>query len=108
MVVGQTPDADPNRLRQVALGVRERVDPPVVVILGALHGGKGALVAIVSDDLVGRGISAADLISGGAAELGGGGSRDPRLAQAGGPNGDRLVNALESAREEAERALSAL
>ena len=41
-----------------------------------------------------------------ARELGGGGSRDPRLAQAGGPNGANLDAALDVAREEAGRAIA--
>jgi alanyl-tRNA synthetase len=108
LVVAQTDEVDPSGLRLIALGVKDRVGSPGVVILGAPSGSKGALVAIVTDDLVTRGVSAAELISKSAAELGGGGSRDPGLAQAGGPNGSRLGVAIELAREEAERALRAL
>ena len=43
-----------------------------------------------------------------ATELGGGGSRDPELAQAGGPHGDRLDDALERARDSAERLIGSL
>jgi alanyl-tRNA synthetase len=108
LVVAEVAEIDPNGLRQIALGVREQVGSPVVVVVGAPSGGKGALVSTVSSDLVAKGISAADLIAPGAAELGGGGSRDPELAQAGGPNGSRLAAALDLAREVAERALTAL
>ena len=59
----------------------------------------------VSPDLVSRGISAADLIAAGAKLLGGGGSRDPALAQAGGPQGDQLDAALTTVRETAAAAL---
>ncbi|MCI0424341.1 MAG: alanine--tRNA ligase [Actinobacteria bacterium] len=108
LVVAESTETDPTGLRQVALGVRERVGPPVVVVLGAVGQGKGALIAAVSKDLVERGVSAADLISAGAAVLGGGSSRDPELAQAGGPQGSLLPEALELAREGAERALGPL
>ncbi|HEU4894329.1 MAG TPA: alanine--tRNA ligase [Acidimicrobiia bacterium] len=97
-----------NELRQIALGVRDRIDGPSVVIVGSADGGKGALVAAVSKDLVEKGISAGRLLAAPAAELGGGGSPDPELAQAGGPQGDRLPAALDKAREESGRALAAL
>jgi alanyl-tRNA synthetase len=75
------------------------------VVLGSRHNGKGALVAVVTADLTASGISAADLAAAGARLLGGGGSRDPELSQAGGPHGERLAEALEAARDAAGRAL---
>jgi alanyl-tRNA synthetase len=79
-----------------------------VVVAGSALAGKGSLVAVVTKDLVGAGVSAAVIISDAATELGGGGSRDPELAQAGGPHGDRLDDALERARDNAERLLGSL
>jgi alanyl-tRNA synthetase len=108
LVVASVPEIDPDGLRQVALGLREQVEGPVVAIVGALSGGKAALVAAVSKDLVTGGVSAGDLIASSAALLGGGGSRDPELAQAGGPAGSKLDEALELGREQAEKALRAL
>jgi alanyl-tRNA synthetase len=70
--------------------------------------GKGSLVGVVTKDLVDAGVSAAAIISDAATELGGGGSRDPELAQAGGPHGDRLDDALERARDSAERLIGSL
>jgi len=61
----------------------------------------------VSDDLVATGISAGELLAEGARILGGGGSRDPRLAQAGGPHGERIRDAVAVARERARSALLA-
>ncbi len=72
--------------------------------MGAVNAGKGALLAIVSKDL--GGISAAELISAAARMLGGGGSKDPEMAQAGGPRGERLGEALDEATEAARRALT--
>ena len=95
-------------LRQLALGVRDRLSRPGVVIVGSTFSGKGALVGVVSKELVDKGISAGDLLAAGAPALGGGGSRDPELAQAGGPEGSNLDAALDAIREEAGRALSAL
>jgi alanyl-tRNA synthetase len=62
-------------------------------------------VAAATSDLVEAGISAGAIAGEGAAALGGGGSRDPELAQAGGPRGDQLGQALDIIREEASRRL---
>ena len=95
----------PDQLRALALQVRERLGRSIVV-LGSTNAGKGALLGAVSADLVTAGISAAEIILPAARILGGGGSRDPELAQAGGPNGDKLEEALDVAREAVARALA--
>jgi len=61
---------------------------------------------VVTPDLVEHGVSAADVLMPGARILGGGGSRDPELAQAGGPNGARLAEALDAIRDAVGRALT--
>ncbi len=108
LVVGEADDLDSASLRQLALGIRERTGPRSAVVVGSRSGGKGSLVGVLTRDLVDAGISAADVISEAARELGGGGSRDPELAQAGGQHGDRLSAALELARVAAEKALASL
>jgi len=67
-----------------------------VVVLGAVIEGKPNFVAAVTDDLVGRGIKAGDLIKQVARIVGGGGGGRPTLAQAGGRDPNRLGEALES------------
>jgi len=108
LVIAEVGEIDANELRQLALGIRDRLAGSSVVVVGSAAGTKGTLVAVVSKDLIAKGISAADLIGDAARELGGGGSRDPELAQAGGPNGSQLGVALEKARTEASRALAEL
>jgi alanyl-tRNA synthetase len=108
LVVAEAGDVGGNELRQIALGIRDRIQGPSLIVLGSAHGGKGALVGLASANLVERGLSAGDLIAGAARDLGGGGSRDPELAQAGGPDGSRLPTALDTARSAAEQALSDL
>ena len=98
---GLTGDA----LRALAFQIRDRLGSGIGV-LGSTTEGKGALIAFVSDDLVAAGLSAGEVIAEAAKLLGGGGSRDPRLAQAGGPNGDRLDDALEVARTAARSAVA--
>ena len=100
---GLTGDA----LRALAFQIRDRLGSGVGV-LGSTSGGKGALIAFVSDDLVGDGISAGELIGPAARILGGGGSRDAHLSQAGGPNGDRIDDALEVALTAAREAVVGL
>jgi alanyl-tRNA synthetase len=94
-----------DELRALAFQIRDQI-PSGVGILGSAMGGKGAMVAFVSADLVDEGVSAGELIAAAAQTLGGGGSRDPRFAQAGGPAGDRIDDALGQAREAARRALA--
>ncbi len=94
----------PDELRALAIaGAR----PPGrgLVVLGAERDGKASLVAAATRDLVEAGLSAAQVLAGAARLLGGGSSRDPELAQAGGPHGDRLAEALEVARADARARL---
>jgi alanyl-tRNA synthetase len=105
LLVGSAQGLDGNGLRQLALGIRDRLGPASIVVVGSDLGGKGSLVGLVTKDLVDGGISASEIISEAAKELGGGASRDPELAQAGGPNGDRLDDALARARDSAESVL---
>ena len=92
-------------IRALAFQVRDQLGSGIG-ILGSTSDGKGALIGFVSDDLVADGVSAGELIREAASLLGGGGSRDARLAQAGGPRGDRLDDALEVARSAARTAVS--
>jgi alanyl-tRNA synthetase len=108
MIIAGADDVSGNELRQIALGIRDRLDGPSLVIVGSSQAGKGSLVGVLTPELVERGLSAGELIAPAARELGGGGSRDPELAQAGGPHGDRLQAALDVAREGAGRALASL
>jgi alanyl-tRNA synthetase len=106
LVVGSRPELSSDDLRALALQVRHLAGSGVTV-LGTTREGKGTVVAVVSRDLVEAGVSAADLVRPAAEVLGGGGGRDPEVAQAGGPNGDRLDEALEAARTAGQAALLA-
>jgi alanyl-tRNA synthetase len=106
LVAAAGDDLSADGLRALAYQVRDRLGPGIGVI-GSQHSGKGVLIAFVSPDLVAEGISAAEILRPAAQVLGGGGSRDPELAQAGGPHGDRLDDALEEARSAARGVLLA-
>ncbi|MBT8212374.1 MAG: alanine--tRNA ligase, partial [Acidimicrobiia bacterium] len=103
LVVAEADVDDADSLRMLALQIREKVTG--IGVLGAAIDGKGSLIAYVSPELAARGVSAGELIADAAREMGGGGSRDPELAQAGGPRGDQVGAALEKAREVARAAL---
>lgn len=107
LVVSAQPDLNPEHLRLLAMSIRDRLGSGVVVV-GSSFGGKGSLVGAVSRDLVDQGVSAADLIAGGARLMKGGGSRDPALSQAGGPDGSQLARALENVVETASSVLAGL
>ncbi len=70
---------------------------PSVIVLGAEKDGKAQILALVSPELIAKGISAGTILAEAAPVVGGrGGGRDQR-AQGGGPNGDALDAALETA-----------
>jgi alanyl-tRNA synthetase len=106
LLVAAVEDTAADGLRALAFQVRDQLGSGVGVI-GSARDGKGALIGFVSPDLVAAGMSAAEILRAGATVLGGGGSRDPELAQAGGPQGDRIEEALEAVREAGRSALLA-
>ncbi|MGI9643043.1 MAG: DHHA1 domain-containing protein, partial [Acidimicrobiia bacterium] len=93
-------------LRTLAFQIRDRISSGVGVF-ASVTDGKASIIAFVTQDLVDTGISAGDIAGAGATILGGGGSRDPKLSQAGGPNADAIDEALTAARGVAHEALSA-
>ncbi|MEQ8248397.1 MAG: alanine--tRNA ligase [Alphaproteobacteria bacterium] len=91
---GQALDGVPAKeLRGMADDAKKSLGSGVVAIATASDG-KAALVVGVTEDLLSR-FSAVDLVQAGAAALGGkGGGGRPDMAQAGGPDGARLTEAL--------------
>ncbi len=104
LLVETVDDFGADGLRALAFQLRDRLGSGIGVV-GSVRDGKGALIGFVSADLVADGVSAAEVLRPGAALLGGGGSRDPELAQAGGPHGDRIEEALEAIRQVGRSAL---
>ena len=94
-------------IRALAFQVRDRLGSGIGAF-GSVTEGKAAVVVFVSEDLVDRGLSAGDLAGIGATALGGGGSRDPKLAQAGGPNTERVDEAITLMHDAASEALAGL
>jgi len=83
----------PKDLKSLADDAKAKIGSGVVAFV-AVADGKASLVVGVTEDLTGR-ISAVDLVRLGAEALGGkGGGGRPDMAQAGGPDGARAVDAL--------------
>jgi alanyl-tRNA synthetase len=106
IAVGRVDDLGTDGARSLAFQVRDRIAAGVGII-GSVTDGKAALVVFVTEDLVASGVSAGDIAAAGAVSLGGGGSKDAKLAQAGGPNADGMDEAIAAARAAAVEALTA-
>ena len=92
-------------LRQLADRLRDRQQSGVVV-LGAVVDDKPALLAMVSPDIVARGLKAGDIIREIAPHVDGRGGGRPDLAEAGGKNPAGLEKALAAVRGTVESALN--
>jgi len=96
VLVSSVPGEDVNGLKELAVGLRDRMegDGPGAVVLGGTEGG-AKLVAAVTRSAVERGVTAKALLEPAARAIGGGGGgNNPGLAIAGGRNPDALEDAL--------------
>jgi alanyl-tRNA synthetase len=98
-------DVEVDALRTLAQRVKGRLDS-VVIVLGAAGRGRANLVGAVSRDLTARGLSARELLAPGAQLLGGGAGGKPELAVSGGPDAERLDEAIEVVARAARDALT--
>ena len=87
----------PAALREAADRLRDRIRSGIVV-LGARNEGKAMLLVAVTKDLTGR-FHAGKLVQALAEAVGGKGGGRPDLAQAGGPQAEKLADALKMAPE---------
>jgi len=95
---------DAGGLRNMADSLKLKMGSGIVV-LGAQSGGKAQLVVGVTTDLTGR-LEAGDVVRELAQIVGGGGGGGPEMAQAGGPDGARLGEALDRTPEIVARLLA--
>ena len=98
-------DVGVDTLRSLAQSLKGRLGSAVIV-LGTAGEGRANLVGAVTKDLTERGISARDLLTPGAALLGGGAGGKHDLAISGGPSSDRIDEAIEAVASAARDALS--
>lgn len=87
------PGADMDTLRQMTDRFRQKY-PSGVAVLASINDNRPNLVAIVTEDLVKRGLHAGELARFIAQPLGGSGGGKPTLAQAGGKDARQLENVL--------------
>ena len=80
-------------LREIGDWLRDKLGSAVVV-LGSVLDDRPILVAMVTPDLVAKGIDASELVKGAAKAIQGGGGGQPDVAQAGGRRADKLDEAL--------------
>jgi alanyl-tRNA synthetase len=95
--------ADAKALREAMDALKSKLKSAAIV-LGAVNDGKVALIAGVTDDLVGK-VKAGELVNYVAQQVGGKGGGRPDMAQAGGTDASKLPGALQSVRPWVEQRL---
>ena len=95
---GQRSEEQPFPAKQRRL---DPADPDDVVVDGGLEGDEPQLFVTVSDDLVGNGLSAGDLVRAAMPAIDGRGGGRPEMAQGKGSRGDGLPAAMEAIRRAA-------
>ncbi|MDE2842136.1 MAG: alanine--tRNA ligase [Chloroflexota bacterium] len=93
VVAGRTSANSAEAMREMGDFIKTRV-PSGVICLGAVVNGNPLLVAMVTPDLVEKGLHAGNMVRVAAREMGGGGGGQPEIAQAGGRQADKLGEAL--------------
>jgi len=96
---GRIGEASMDDLQALAQQLRDRMGEESVGVLGSIDSedGKVYVVVSVSDDLVGRGVKAGDIVGVLGRKLGGGGGGRPQLASAGGREIEKLDAVLAEA-----------
>ena len=107
VVAARRDGLDPGELRRLALATRDAAGSGVVALVGVGPDQKKAGLAVaVSNDLVERGVSAADVAATAAKALGGGTAKNTEVVVGGGTNVDEIDEALALVRREATEAVS--
>ena len=91
-------DVDMNGLRNLGDQMKEKMGQGVVVLASATDG-TVTLLAMATEDAVGQGVHAGNLLKEIASCVGGGGGGRPNMAQAGGKNPAGIPDALKKAAE---------
>jgi alanyl-tRNA synthetase len=94
VLAAKVPSVSLPTLREMGDLLRDRLKSAVIV-LGTVHDGKPGFVAMVTPDLVNRGLHAGDIVKQIAAVTGGSGGGKADMAQAGGKDKNKLDEALE-------------
>ncbi len=103
MVAANVPSSSMAILREIGDSLRERLKSAVIV-LGTVHDGKPNFMAMVTPDLVDKGIHAGDIVKQVAGVTGGSGGGKAEVAQAGGKDKNKLDEALKLVKAIVEKA----
>ncbi|MBT5832850.1 MAG: alanine--tRNA ligase [Candidatus Latescibacteria bacterium] len=93
VVAADVSPSDMDDFRDMGDGLRNALGSGVGVI-GATLDGKASIIAVVTDDLISRGIQAGTVVKAVAQLVGGGGGGRPHMAQAGGKFPEKIGEAL--------------
>ena len=104
VLTGRTSAASTDALREAGDQLRDRLGSGVVV-LGAVIDGEPKLIAMVTKDVIERGVRAGDIIKEISPAVGGRGGGAPHMAQGGGKDPEGLDRALEMVPEVVARKL---
>ncbi len=94
VVVAEVSPPDMDGFRTMGDGLRDALGTGGVGVIGANLNGKASLLAVVTDDLIGQGVQAGNVVKAIAQIVGGGGGGRPHLAQAGGKFPEKIGEAL--------------
>jgi alanyl-tRNA synthetase len=86
-----------DQLRSLALRAREELGSASVIVLGSSSDDSATVMCAVGPEATASGVEAGDLAKIASAALGGGGGGKPDLAQGGGPNVQKLSEAIAAA-----------
>jgi len=104
MILENLGEKEMDEIRKVGDGLKEKMESGIIV-LGAKNNGKANFIAIVTKDLIKKGIKAGDIVKVGAKVAGGGGGGRPDMAQAGGKNPEKINEALAAVKSYVEETL---
>ena len=94
VVTAEVSPPDMDGFRTMGDGLRDALGTEGVGVIGANLNGKASLLAVVTDDLIGQGVQAGNIVKAIAQIVGGGGGGRPHLAQAGGKFSEKIGEAL--------------
>jgi len=104
LIVGQIPDAPTDQVLAVVDSLKKKSGSYAIFIASVLDG-RIAFVCAVSDDLIAKGLKAGDWLREAAKAAGGKGGGRPQLAQGSGSEPAKLPEALQAARDFAEKSV---
>lgn len=98
VLAAEVKDLDVNGMRTLGDQLKNKLGSGVVVLMGGADG-KVNLLVMATDDAVAKGVHAGNIVKAAAAVCGGGGGGRPNMAQAGGKDATKIVEAMEKAKE---------